>query len=65
LQTPRISLLYSSLRTLNDLEPIVLKQDLFVNYQRVRNVAFTVLGHKPAAQAIELRRRRSIQKHAA
>jgi inorganic pyrophosphatase len=61
------SLLYCSLRTLDDVAPIVLKQieDFFVNYQRVRNVTVRIIGRKLPQQALELVRRASIQKHAA
>lgn len=61
------SLLYSNLNTLEDLNPVVLKQiqDFFVNYQRVRNVKVTILGTGGPAEAVELVRRASLKKHAA
>jgi inorganic pyrophosphatase len=50
------SVLHASLTDLAQLEPGVLKQieDFFVNYQKVRDIEFAVLGHEgpAAAQAI-------------
>jgi len=61
------SLLYSNLKKLDDLNPVVLKQieDFFVNYQRVRNVKVTILGRQGPDVAAELVRRASLKKHAA
>lgn len=61
------SLLYSELRTLDDLNPVVLKQieDFFVNYQRVRNVKVTILGRKGPETAGKLVRDLSKHKRAA
>ena len=61
------SLLYSELNTLDDLNPVVLKQiqDFFVNYQRVRNVKVTILGRGGPDQALKLVQEASSHKHAA
>jgi inorganic pyrophosphatase len=61
------SLLYSEMNSLEDLNPIVLKeiQDFFVNYQRVRGVAVTILGRKGPEQARKLIRIAADAKHAA
>ena len=61
------SLLYSQLKSLEELQPIVLKQieDFFVNYQRVRDIPVRILGHGPAQVAVETLRRASAHKHAA
>lgn len=61
------SLLYSETRTLEDLNSIVLKQidEFFVNYQRVRNVRVTILGHGSPHDAQDILRKASRQKHAA
>jgi inorganic pyrophosphatase len=61
------SLLYSGLSTLEDLNPVVLKQieDFFVNYQRVRDVKVTILGRGGPDQAIEFVHNASMRKHAA
>lgn len=50
------SLLYSETRSLNDLNPTVLKQidDFFVNYQRVRNVHVTILDHGGPSDAQDI-----------
>jgi len=47
------SVLYASVKELSDVEPMVLKQveEFFVNYQRVRNVEVSLLGHDDAAAA--------------
>ena len=47
------SVLYASVKELNDLEPMVLKQieDFFVNYQKVRHVEVSLLGRDDAAAA--------------
>jgi inorganic pyrophosphatase len=41
------SVLYSEVKQLGDLSPVLLKQidDFFVNYQRVRDIEVTPLGH--------------------
>ncbi|HET9307387.1 MAG TPA: inorganic diphosphatase [Candidatus Sulfotelmatobacter sp.] len=46
------SLLYAETRTLRDLNPTLLKQieDFFANYQRARNIRFTVLARGEAQQ---------------
>ena len=61
------SLLYSEMNSLEDLNPIVLKeiQDFFVDYQRVRGVAVTILGRKGPEQARKLIRIAADAKHAA
>lgn len=61
------SLLYSGLSTLEDFNPVVLKQieDFFVNYQRVRNIKVTILGRGGPDQALELVHKASAPKHAA
>ena len=55
------SILYASVKELSDLEPKVLKQieEFFVNYQRVRNVEVSLLGHDDAAAARETLNRAS------
>jgi len=55
------------MNSLEDLNPIVLKeiQDFFVNYQRVRGVAVTILGRKGPEQARKLIRIAADAKHAA
>jgi len=47
------SVLYASVNELFDLEPKVLKQieEFFVNYQRVRDIEFTLMGHDDSAGA--------------
>jgi inorganic pyrophosphatase len=61
------SLLYSETRSLNDLNPTVLKQidDFFVNYQRVRNVHVTILDHGGPSDAQDILQKASRRKHAA
>ena len=61
------SLLYSNIRNLDELNPVVLKQikDFFVNYQRVRDVKVKILGHHGRDRAREVLRRAAAQKHAA
>ena len=61
------SLLYSEMNTLEDLNPVVLKeiQDFFVNYQRVRGVNVRILGPKGPEQARELIHRAADARHAA
>jgi len=50
------SLLYAEVRTLADLNPNVLAQidAFFVNYQKVRGVEFTILGHGGTEKAHEI-----------
>jgi inorganic pyrophosphatase len=61
------SLLYSETRTLQDVNSTVLKQieEFFVNYQRVRNIRFTVLARKGAKEALAILRQASHKKKAA
>jgi inorganic pyrophosphatase len=61
------SLLYSGMNSLEDLNPVVLKeiQEFFVNYQRVRGVKVTILGRKGPEQARKLIRIAADAKHAA
>jgi Inorganic pyrophosphatase len=61
------SLLYSETRTLQDLNSTVLKQieEFFVNYQRVRNIRFTVLARKGPEEALAILRQASHKKKAA
>ena len=61
------SLLYSQLKTLEDLNPVVLKeiQDFFVNYQRVRGVKVTIVGRKGPEQARKLIDTASVAEQAA
>jgi inorganic pyrophosphatase len=61
------SVLYSEVSTLDELNPVVLKQitDFFVNYQRVSDVKVTILGHKGPEHAMQTVRRASEKKHAA
>jgi inorganic pyrophosphatase len=50
------SVLYSEVKQLGDLSPVLLKQidDFFVNYQRVRNIEVTPLGHDGPERAKQL-----------
>ena len=50
------SVLYSGVRELSDLEPVVLKQieDFFVNYQKVRNIEFEITGREGSQSAKEV-----------
>jgi inorganic pyrophosphatase len=61
------SLLYSNIEELDELNPIVLKQikDFFVNYQRVRDVKVTILGHRGSERARKILQEASRQRHAA
>jgi inorganic pyrophosphatase len=61
------SLLYSETRTLHDLSPTMLKQieDSFVNYQRARNIRFTVLERGEAPQTQSVLQKASHKKKAA
>jgi inorganic pyrophosphatase len=61
------SLLYSETRSLNDLNATVLKQikEFFVNYQRVRNIHVTILGHGGPGDARAILQKSSRQKRAA
>jgi len=49
---------------LTDLEPLVMQQldEFFINYQKVRDVEVSVMGHKGSAQARQTLRRASIHK---
>ena len=61
------SLLYSETRTLHDLSPTMLRQieDFFVNYQRARNIRFTVLERGEAPQTRSVLQKASHKKEAA
>lgn len=61
------SLLYAELDSLDELNPVVLKQieAFFVNYQRVRNVEVKIVGRKGPAAAVRLVRDSAEKKHAA
>ena len=61
------SLLYSEIEKLGQLNPVVLKQikDFFVNYQRVRDIRFTVLGEHGPERAVEILQKSAAHKHAA
>jgi len=50
------SLLYSEIKTLKDLNPKVLEQieAFFINYQRVRNIEVTILGHAGPEGALQI-----------
>jgi inorganic pyrophosphatase len=58
------SVLYASVHDLSDLEPMVLKQieDFFVNYQKVREVEFILMGHDNSTGARKILERAS-EKH--
>jgi inorganic pyrophosphatase len=58
------SLLYADIIHLDDLNRTVIKQieAFFVNYQEVRNVAFTVLGHGGPERALQALRGATPQK---
>jgi inorganic pyrophosphatase len=58
------SVLYASVNGLSDLEPMVLKQieEFFVNYQKVRDIEFILLGHGDSADARKILERAS-KKH--
>ena len=63
-QNPRLiavakqSLLYSEITYLGDMNPILLRQieSFFVNYQKVRDVRFTVLARQGPDRALEILR---------
>jgi len=61
------SLLYSEIEKLDELNPVVLKQikDFFVNYQRVRDIKFTILGEHGPEWALEILQKSAAHKHAA
>ena len=61
------SLLYSEFKEIDDLNPTVLKQieAFFVNYQKVREVKFKIIGRSGPKRAIEILRRAALQKDAA
>ena len=61
------SLLYSSVKTIEEINPTVLSQieAFFVNYQRVRNIGVTILGLRGPRRALELLRKAMVRKHAA
>ncbi len=58
------SVLYASVKDLSDLEPMVLKQieEFFVNYQKVRDIEFILMGHDDSAGARKILERAS-EKH--
>jgi inorganic pyrophosphatase len=47
------SILYASVSELSELEPMILKQieEFFVNYQKARDVEFTLMVHDDSAGA--------------
>ena len=57
------SLLYSEFKEIDDLNPTVLKQieAFFVNYQKVREVKFKIIGRSGPKRAIEILRRAALQ----
>jgi hypothetical protein len=57
----------TNIKTLDELNAVVLKQirDFFVNYQRVRDIGFRIIGQQGPERAVELLRRAALQKHAA
>lgn len=61
------SLLYGETRSLQDLSPTILKQieDFFGNYQRARNIRFTVLERGQPREARAVLEKASRKKHAA
>lgn len=61
------SLLYSNINHLDELNAVVREQveQFFVNYQRVRGVKLTILGHHGPDRAIQTLRRAAAHKHAA
>jgi inorganic pyrophosphatase len=58
------SVLYSEVKQLGDLSPVLLKQidDFFVNYQRVRDIEVTPLGHDGPDRAKQLLERASAKR---
>lgn len=61
------SLLYAETHTLQDLSPTILKQieDFFTNYQRARNIRFTVLARGDAPETRAVLQKATSKKHAA
>jgi inorganic pyrophosphatase len=61
------SLLYSNINNLDELNSVVREQveQFFVNYQRVRGVKLTILGHHGPERAVQTLRRAATHKHAA
>jgi inorganic pyrophosphatase len=61
------SLMYSEVKSIDDVNPTVLKQieAFFVNYQRVRNISVTILGRQGPQTAVDILRRARTQRHAA
>ena len=61
------SLLYSQIAGLEQLPPVVLEQikSFFSNYQRVRGIRFTVIGHSGPERALEIIQPAAEHKHAA
>jgi inorganic pyrophosphatase len=59
------SLLYAHIAHLGDLNRALLKQveAFFVNYQKVRNVSFTILAHAGPERALQALREASAKKH--
>jgi inorganic pyrophosphatase len=55
---------FASTKELTDLEPLVMQQldEFFINYQKVRDVEVSVMGHKGSAQARQTLRRASTHK---
>jgi inorganic pyrophosphatase len=61
------SLLYSKINALEELNPFLVKQiqDFFVNYQRVRDIKFTILGQHGPQRALQILQGAAVRKHAA
>jgi inorganic pyrophosphatase len=61
------SLLYSDVKSIEEINPRVLDQieAFFVNYQRVRNVVVEILGRRGPEAAVELLKKSADHKHAA
>ena len=55
---------FASTKELTELEPLVMQQldEFFINYQKVRDVEVSVMGHKGSAQARQTLRRASTHK---
>jgi inorganic pyrophosphatase len=57
---------YAGVKQLSDLEPVLLKQieQFFINYQKVRDVEFKVLGHGGPDAALQSIRKSGLKKAA-
>jgi inorganic pyrophosphatase len=55
---------FASIKELAELEPLVMEQldEFFINYQKVRDVEVSVVGHKGSEQAMQTLRRASKRK---